>query len=181
MKTIKKLLFLVGAVIALTFITALFVEKKFVIKRSIQINQPVSEVFEYIKYLEHQSEYTTWHIEDFIIVTDSKGIDGEEGYILKWKSKQEDIGEGEQEILKIEENQQIDSELRLKKRHNFIGKISMSTKEISSDNTELTWSFSGISSYPFNVMLLFFDFETEIGPDLEKGLKNLKEILETPE
>jgi hypothetical protein len=32
--------------------------------------------------------------------------------------------------------------------------------------------------YPFNLMGLFMDMEETLGQDLEKGLKNLKRVLE---
>ena len=49
----------------------------------------------------------------------------------------------------------------------------------SNDGTLVTWGFTGHLDYPMNLMLLIFDFEQVIGADVQHGLENLKEILES--
>lgn len=181
MKAIKKLLFLVAALAALILITALFVKKDFQVTRTITVNERTDQVFDYIQYLEHQNEYAVWMKKDPAIILDSEGEDGEVGYIAKWESKLEEIGSGEQEITAIEDNERIDFELRFESPQKMSALAYMTTEATSQNNTEVTWTFLGSSPYPFNVMLLFFDAEKTIGPDLEQGLKNLKQILESPE
>ena len=181
MKAIKKFLFLVTALAALVLITALFVKKEFKVTRTVTINENTEKVFDYIQYLEHQNEYAIWLEKDPAIIMDSKGEDGEVGYISKWDSELEDLGFGEQEITAIEDNERIDFELRFESPQKMSAQAFMTTEKTASNNTEVSWTFLASSPYPFNVMLLFFDPEKTIGSDLEQGLKNLKQILESPE
>jgi hypothetical protein len=48
--------------------------------------------------------------------------------------------------------------------------------EGTGNQTTVTWAFMGHMSYPFNFMTLFMD--SMLGKDLEKGLNNLKGIME---
>ena len=54
----------------------------------------------------------------------------------------------------------------------------MTTESISENQTKVKWGFNGHMDYPMNIMMLFMDFETMIGDDLDTGLKNLKSVLE---
>jgi hypothetical protein len=54
----------------------------------------------------------------------------------------------------------------------------MSTQKIDTNTTRVSWGISGEMPYPGNLMTLFIDMEKQLGTDLEKGLKNLKRILE---
>ena len=42
---------------------------------------------------------------------------------------------------------------------------------------KVTRKFHGIMKYPLNIMMLFINFEKEIGDDLQGGLTKLKQIM----
>ena len=50
---------------------------------------------------------------------------------------------------------------------------------VDSSKTIISWGFEGSMPYPSNLMLLFVDMEGELGGDLQSGLDNLKNILES--
>ena len=183
MKFLKKVLMLIVALAGILLIIALFVKKDFEISRTIAINKPKSEVFEYLKYLKNQSNFTVWQEMDPNVKQNYKGTDGTVGAVYSWNSKIEDVGAGEQEITKIKDNNRIDFEVRFTKPWESVGQAYFITEDIdnSTDKTKVTWGFSGRSPWPLNLFLLFKDMEIELGPDLEKGLNNLKVILETKE
>jgi hypothetical protein len=56
----KKFLYIVIAIIALFLIVAAFVPKDFAVVRTIEINQPKTLVFDYIKYLKNQDNFSKW-------------------------------------------------------------------------------------------------------------------------
>lgn len=58
MKLIKRLLFAVIALVAILLIVALFVKKEYKVERSVTINQPKAQVFDYIKYIKNQNEFS---------------------------------------------------------------------------------------------------------------------------
>lgn len=68
--------------------------------------------------------------------------------------------------------------MRFKKPFESVSPAFMTTKAISPTATEVQWGFSGEMNYPLNIMQLFLDMDAMIGDDFEKGLTNLKGILE---
>lgn len=106
------------------------------------------------------------------------GEDGTVGFISAWESEKDEVGKGEQEILKIVQNESIDYELRFIEPFQSTSTATMSFEKIDENNTKIKWHFTGKMSYPFNLMLVVADFESMIGNDLQDGLNNLKVILE---
>ncbi|MFT5858631.1 MAG: hypothetical protein ACI865_000719 [Flavobacteriaceae bacterium] len=178
MKILKKLLFVVVALLAIILITALFVKKDYTVARSVEIKSNVSDVYDYLSQLENQQEFSVWQAKDPKTKNSSKGKDGTVGYIHSWSSKHEEVGVGEQEIMKMEIDKRIDFALRFKEPMELDATAYMTTEE-KGDRTKVTWTFEGSRAYPFNVFFLFMDMDETLGPDLQKGLNNLKEILES--
>jgi len=179
MKVLKKTIIVICIIIAIPLIIALFIKKDYSVEREIIIEKPKQEVFDYIKYLKNQDNFSVWTKRDSNIKKTYQGIDAEVGFISKWDSELKDVGKGEQEIKKIRDGERIDYELRFIKPFEAIEPAYMITEEIDSVQTKVKWGFSGHFNYPMNIMFLFMDFEELIGNDLETGLKNLETILET--
>ncbi len=180
MKFIKKLLFVIVALISLVLITALFVKKEYSVTRSVVIQAEVSEVYDYISFLDNQEEFAVWQAKDPKTKNISKGTDGAVGYIRSWSSSHEKVGVGEQEIIKMELDKRIDFALRFKEPMEMEADAFMTTKS-KGGGTEVTWGFEGRSPWPFNIFFLFMDMDEELGPDLQQGLNNLKKIIESKE
>lgn len=178
MRILKTVLILLAALIAFPLIIALFVKNDYVVEERIVINQPKTEVFDYIKLLKNQEHYSKWAIMDPDMSKTYRGTDGTVSFSSAWDSNNEHVGAGEQEIKKIIEGDKIDYEIRFLKPFEATSSAFMSTQIVNDDNTEVTWGFRGHIAYPFNVMMLFMDFEKMIGDDLQTGLLKLKSILE---
>ncbi|MCC8410977.1 SRPBCC family protein [Mucilaginibacter sp. UR6-1] len=178
MKILKVILFVVVAIIALALITALFVKGDYSITRDIVINKPKSEVFNYIKYLKNQNDYSKWAKMDPGMKTGFRGTDGQPGFTSAWSSDRDSVGKGEQEIKKIDEGKRIDYEIRFIEPMEAVAPAYMITDSIAPVQTKVTWGFEEHVPYPFNIMCLFFDVEKMIGNDLQTGLNNLKVKLE---
>jgi uncharacterized protein YndB with AHSA1/START domain len=178
MKILKRSLLVLISLVALVLITALFVDGKFSATKKITINQPKEVVFAYIKQLKNQDNYSAWGKMDPKMKKTYKGTDGTIGFVSAWESKDDNVGAGEQEIIKIDENKRIDYELRFKKPFESVSPAFMTTKAVSPTVTEVQWGFKGEMVYPLNIMQLFLDMDAMIGDDFEKGLTNLKGILE---
>ncbi|MEA5428919.1 SRPBCC family protein [Arcicella lustrica] len=178
MKIAKKILLSLAILIAVLLLVALFTQKDYVVEREISINKPKKEVFDYIKYLKNQNEYSVWAKMDPAMKKEFKGTDATVGFVSAWESDSADVGQGEQEIKKIIDGERIETEIRFIKPFESIAPSYMTTDSIDVGQTKVKWAFEGHTPYPMNLMLLFFDMETMIGGDLEKGLANLKVILE---
>jgi len=124
MKIIKRLVFWAIFLIGIALVIALFLPTQFSVKRSAMIEQPIDNVFQYVKQLKNQEFYSVW-----------------------WKA-----------------------DPKMKKTYTITA--------LDAKNTRVSWSINGEMPYPMNLTSLFFDMEEALGQDLEKGLKNLKRILE---
>ncbi len=180
MKFLKQISILVVSILALVLIIALFVEKEYDINRSIIIKKSNSEVFNFVKSLENHETFSVWQKKDPNIVQTFTGASGEVGSIYTWSSEMKDVGQGEQEIKSIEENERITCELRFIRPDEMIAESYMTTSSPdTATGTNITWGIKGKSAYPWNFFMLFFDLDAQLGPDLQEGLENLKQVLET--
>ncbi len=175
MKVLKKILFVILALVALLLIVALFVKKEFSVTREIEINKPVATVFDYVKYVKNQDNYSVWNQLDPNMKKSFSGTDGTVGFVYAWEGNK-NAGVGEQEIKNIEENKRVDIELRFKKPMEVTNQTALVTTPLGSDKTKVEWVLYGTSPYPFNLMNLCMD--GMIGGDLQKNLTNLKTLLE---
>lgn len=175
---LKKILFIILVLIAIPLVVALFLPKDYSVEREIIINKPKQEVFEYVKYLKNQDNYSKWASMDPNMKKTYSGTDGTVGFVSAWESENDDVGSGEQEIIKIQEGERIDFELRFKEPFESTSPAFMITESVTENKTKVTWGFSGHMNYPMNIMMLFMDFEKMIGDDLESGLSNLKSEME---
>lgn len=178
MKIIKKILIAIGIIIALLLLVGLFVKKEYHVKKEVTINLPIQQVYDYIKLLKNQDNYSKWNKLDPAMKKSYKGTDGTIGFVSHWESDKEDVGWGEQEIKKIDEGKRIDVELRFIKPFESTSNAYVTTTALSPNQTKVEWGFDGKMAYPTNLFLLFMDMQEMIGGDLQEGLDNLKKILE---
>ncbi|MBI1287839.1 MAG: polyketide cyclase [Flavobacteriales bacterium] len=178
MKALKYILIAVVVLIAIPAITALFVQKDFSVERSIIIERPKEQVFDYLKHLRNQDNFSKWGQMDPNMKKTFSGTDATVGFISAWESQNPDVGKGEQEITAIIDGEKVDFELRFLEPWQATNFASLSTESVGDERTEVTWSFRGRMEYPMNLMLVATDFDKAIGDDFNQGLENLKKILE---
>lgn len=178
MKNFKKALLIIGILITIPLIAAMFLKNNYAVERKIVINKPKSEVFEYLKFLKNQDNFSKWATMDPDMKKSYRGKDGTVGFVSAWESTNEDVGQGEQEIEKITEGERIDYELRFIEPFESTEKAYMTTTTVAENQTAVTWGFTGHMAYPSNIWLLFLNFEEMIGGDLQTGLEKLKSELE---
>jgi hypothetical protein len=178
MKTVKRILLGVAALIVLVLVVAMFAPSEYVVERSTEINRPKHEVFDYVKHLRNQDKYSVWSMADPNVKTSTRGEDGTVGFVASWESQQKNVGQGEQEITAIEEGQRVETQLRFKKPWEGEAKAEFMTEEADKDKTKVRWSFNSRMPYPMNIMLLFMSVDNMLGKDLQQGLDNMKKNLE---
>ncbi len=178
MKTIKIILISIGILMAILLVVALFIPKDYKLERTIVIQAPKDSVFNYIKHLKNQNEYSVWNKMDPKIKNKYTGIDGTIGFVSSWESEVKNVGTGSQTITKIVEGESMISKLKFEKPFKAENNTEISAIALDKSNTKVTWAFSGSYRYPMNIMKLVFNLEKMIGKDFEDGLKNMKAIIE---
>jgi uncharacterized protein YndB with AHSA1/START domain len=174
MKIVKRILIVIAILIAIPLIMAIFISKDFAVEREVTINKPKEQVFNYVKMLKNQNEYSKWAMMEPGMAKEFRGTDGTVGFVSAWEGKK--VGKGEQEIKAIQEGQNIDYEIRFKKPFESTAQSHMSTEAVGGTQTKVKWGFAGRSPYPWNFMNLFMG--GSVGKDLQTGLNNLKALLE---
>jgi len=177
MKILKRILLGLLSLIILALIVALFVKKDFAVEREIAINKPKQEVFDYIKLLKNQPNYSVWAKKDPNAKMEFKGVDGTPGFVSSWDGNS-DVGKGEQQIKKVTEGERLDLDLHFIKPMDSHADAYFTTDSLASNQTKVKWGINGKMMYPFNIMRLFMSMDKMMGKDLEGGLNNLKGILE---
>lgn len=177
MRILKKILIGIVAFIALILIVALFVNKNMATNKTVVINKPKEEVFNYIKQLKNQDNYSVWGKMDPNMKKEYRGTDATEGFVAAWEGNK-DVGKGEQQIVKISEGERIDFDLHFIEPMESNAKVYMATETVSPTQTKVTWAFDSKMAYPFNIMGLFVNMGEMVGKDFQTGLDNLKAILE---
>lgn len=176
-KISKVLLLIIAIFLALVLILGLFAKKEMKADKQIIINKPKAVVYDYVKVLANQNNYSKWASMDGNMKKTYVGTDATVGFISAWDGNSK-VGKGEQEIKKITADR-IDYELRFERPFKSTNTTFMSTIAINDSTTKVIWGFEGKINYPLNAMSVFVDMSKSIGDDYEEGLKNLKSILET--
>lgn len=174
----KKILIIIAVIIALPLVVALFVKKEYNVQREIVIGKSKAEVFEYVKYLKNQDNFSKWAKMDLNMKKSYQGTDGTVGFVSAWESSNPDVGKGEQEIKKIMEGERIDYELRFMEPMSSVAPAFMSMEAVGEGQTKVKWGIIANMSYPMNLIGLFMDMDAALGNDLDIGLKNLKQLME---
>ncbi|MEK6155646.1 SRPBCC family protein [Flavobacteriaceae bacterium 3-367] len=171
------LLYIVAGIAVLVFILAMIAPKTYDVFRTIEIARPKAVVFEYLKYLKNQQQWSPWEKKDPNMEKKFTGTDGEVGAVSYWNGNK-DVGEGEQEITKIVDGKRVEGELRFLKPWKSTSDCYMEVDEVSDGKTKVTWGFSGKNKFPVSIMMLFMNMDKAVGKDFEEGLQSLKILME---
>ena len=147
------------------------------IEKSITINKSSGLVFDYLKITRNQDNFSVWNMADPNMKKTHKGTDGTVGFKYSWDSTVKNVGAGEQEITAIEDGKSIDYAIRFFRPMQNSGKTKFHITSLGDESTSVVWLFDSPSKFPMS--LLSPIFKRMLGKDLEKGLINLKGILES--
>ncbi|MEY3585580.1 MAG: hypothetical protein RLZZ243_644 [Bacteroidota bacterium] len=178
MKWIKRFFLLILTLVAVFLLIGVFAPKKFKVERSIQISQPKDSVYQYLKFLKNQDQFSVWTRKDPKMKKTDTGQDGIVGFVSAWESKDESVGTGSMELVKLTPGERIDMHLRFKVPFENEDDAYFETSSINAENTRVIWGFEGNTPYPWNALSYLLNFDEMIGKDLEGGLKKLKSVLE---
>lgn len=176
MKILKKAAIVLAVLIALPFVAALFVPNTYTVSVSETINRPKQVVYDYVRVLDNQKEYSVWVMQDTLLNPAIIGTDGTVGAIQRWNSKNEEVGEGEQEITALTPDR-MDVDLRFKRPFEGEAKAANIFKAVSENQTLITSEFYSKDSYPVNLPSYLFGRKM-IEEAQTKNLQNIKRILE---
>lgn len=171
------ILYILAAIVALLIVLSLMAPKNYHVYRTIEVKRPLPEVFQFIKYLKNQDHWSPWDKKDPDMNKTYTGTDGTVGFVSHWEGNKQ-VGEGEQEITNIVEDEKMESQLRFLKPWKSQSDAYIKVEKVDDNTTQVTWGFSGVNKPPANIFMLFFNMDKTVGKDFEEGLANLKNHLE---
>ncbi len=147
---------------------------KYHVHRSIQINATPQKVFETIANFGTWTKWSPWLCAEpdakVTVTEDASSV----GSIYSWKG--EVVGQGEIEHRDLQPGRLIDEEIRFVKPFKSKSDVSFEM-EAAGQGTKLTWHMRG--SLPWFLFWMTPQMEVFIGMDYERGLKMLKEFIQT--
>ncbi len=174
MKILKGIFIVLGVIIALLLIFSSTQPNKIEVKESIIINVPSSIIFNELGDFKRWDNWSVWKQKDSNMTFEYSENMGEIGAFSKWKSTV--LGNGQQEIIELKENEYIKTEMEFE---GWDGKnyAAFNLEKVES-GTKVIWNFEGAET-PFymNLMNTFMKFMLE--DSYKKSLKNLKEYIES--
>ena len=150
--------------------------KDMFIHKSIVIDKPRQEVYDYLKFSLNQNKFSVWNMTDPNQKVTTQGKDGTVGFVYTWDSENKNVGAGSQEIKALEEGERIEYELRFERPMKNVAKSEFHLMAINEDQTEVSWDFRGPTKFPMSLFKGIF--QRMLGKDLAQSLENLKGVLE---
>ncbi len=147
------------------------------VSRTVTIALPSERVYEYLKYLKNQDQWSPWSQKDPDMQKGFRGTDGTVGAVSSWDGNKQ-VGSGEQEITQLVDGRRIETQLRFLKPWKSTSDAYLEV-EPSGTGAQVRWGFKGSSGFPMRLMMLFMSMDKMVGKDFEEGLANLKARLES--
>ena len=144
------------------------------VQRSIQINAPPEQVFETVSDYGSWTTWSPWLCAEPDAQVTVSGDSSSVGSIYSWKGKI--VGEGELEHRQLQPGRLIEDEIRFVKPFRSQSQVAFELEAVG-EGTKITWQMRG--SLPWFLFWMLPQMEVLIGMDYERGLKMLKEWIET--
>jgi len=179
---IRKILIAFAILFAVMLLAGVFIGMQpgvFSVERSATMAAPTSRAFAQVNDLQAWDVWSPWKELDpnskVTISNPSAGV----GATFTWAGNDK-IGEGRLRILESRPNELVDVEQEFFKP--FAGKARMAfTFAPMSGGTRVTWRMEGTNDFIGKAVCLFMDMNAKLGGDFERGLANMKTLVENGE
>ncbi|SEW31162.1 Polyketide cyclase / dehydrase and lipid transport [Aliiroseovarius sediminilitoris] len=168
---LKGFAIVVVALIAIAFLLPSEVS----VSRSIQISAPAADIFPHVNSMQATEAWSPWLSRDPNVELTYEGPEDGVGNTLRWSSDEPSVGTGIQVITASTPNERVETALDFGPQGLANAYFDL---EPADGGTLVTWGFdTKLGMNPFaRWMGLMFD--SWIGADYEKGLANLKALVE---
>jgi len=175
-RTLKTILLGLVALVILLVIGGLLLPSSVQVQRKIAIDAPPPAVFEVVNSFKRFNEWSPWYELDpaarYVYSGPEKGV----GARFEWQSEKPEVGSGSQEIIASQPYEVVRTKLDFGSQGIAEAQISILPAGQGSD---VTWSFE--SQFGYDLLQRYFGllYDRWVGSDYEKGLANLKALVES--
>ena len=175
---IKKILLALALIVAALLIVAAFQSGTYRVERSVTINATPAALFAQVNDLRKTQVWSPWVKLDPAAHYTFEGPPVGVGSSNSW-SGNNDVGAGRQTIIASRPNELVRLKLEFFKPMEDVATAEFTFKP-DGPRTIVTWSMFGPKSYVAKIMCLFMSMDKMIGDPFERGLADLKTLVEAP-
>lgn len=177
MKILKKILYVLLAIIVLWLLVAAVVSGDVKYEKSISINATPDKVWSHTNSVRAIDEWSPWNDKDPNLKKEWSGSTGQVGEKMSWEGNS-NVGKGSQTLTKIDPTaKRIDTEMKFLNPYESEGQAYVIVVPEGSGSKAI-WGFTSQIPYPFSVMKIFMNMEEAVGKDYQIGLERLKNLSE---
>jgi hypothetical protein len=170
------ILIVIVAIIVVFLIVVAMQPDQYSVSRSATISGPAADVFAQVNDLHKFQDWSPWAKIDPDVKNTYEGPASGAGAICKWVGNKK-VGEGVMTIAESKPNDSIGMKLEFIKPFASKADVQFNFKQ-QANQTAVTWSMSGKNNFMAKAFCLFMNMDKMIGGDFERGLANLKSLVE---
>jgi hypothetical protein len=148
----------------------------FEVKRSVVVQATPEKIYPLLIDFKQFGFWSPWEHLDPAMQRTFGGAAAGVSAVYAWKGNDQ-VGEGRMEITEIQPNQSVTVKLDFItpfESHN----TTVYTLQSDGRSTTVAWSMTGPSPLITKIMTVFFSMDSMVGPDFERGLRQLKAVAE---
>jgi uncharacterized protein YndB with AHSA1/START domain len=176
MKFLRGLFFLLLGLVALFFVTGLFLPQTAHVERSMTTKASPATVYGLVDGFKRFNEWSPWASLDPATKYTYSGPETGVGARMEWTSANPDVGNGSQEVIAVEPGRRVTSKLDF-----GMDNPTTSTINLVPDGTgtRITWALD--TDFSGSLLGRYFGLALDrmVGPDYEKGLAQLQAVAES--
>ena len=149
------------------------------VSRSTEIDAPPAAVFEQVNDFHHWDDWSPWAKLDPSMKTSFEGPKFGEGAKYSWDGNDK-VGAGRMTIVDSKPPETVKIKLEFLRPMASVADTLFTFTPVGAGKTKVTWKMSGENGFIGKAFSLIMDCDKMVGPDFEKGLANLKAVVEAP-
>jgi len=172
----KKILIALALIVIAFIVIVALQPAEFRVSRSTTVAAPATAVFDQVNDFHKWDAWSPWAKLDPSMKKTHEGAPAGPGAIYSW-SGNDQVGEGRMILTDSRASELVRIKLEFKKPFEATNTTEFSFKP-EADKTQVTWSMSGTNNFMAKAFGLFMNMDKMVGGDFEKGLAQLKSVVE---
>lgn len=178
MKFLKWLLIIIAVLAVVLVVVGFLLPQTRHVERSITVNATKDTVFNQVNNLQNFNNWSPWAAIDPNASYTFTGPNSGVGATMAWDSQMPEVGSGTYKIIESNYPNAVKFEMKFGQEQ-MPAESSFLLDEISYEETRVTWTFDvDFGNDLMGRYVGYFLMEGAVGPQYEKGLQNLKQIVE---
>jgi uncharacterized protein YndB with AHSA1/START domain len=166
----------VAAIVAVFIVVVAMQPSEFRVARSATIAAPAADVFTQVNDFHNWDAWSPWAKIDPTMKQTYEGAPAGSGAIYSWVGDGK-VGQGRMTLIDSRPSDLVKIRLEFLKPFKATNTAEFTFKP-DGNQTVVTWSMSGRNNFFFKAFGLFMNMDKMLGGDFEKGLANMKSVVE---